>query len=109
MNRDAIKKQLIATRSELEARLERTHKHIFHKDAPVSANFHEQVVEGGNDQIVQALEVEAQHELRLINRALQRLENGDYEKCSRCGEPVGTQRLQAIPYTEHCISCAEAD
>jgi len=109
MDHTLIKQQLIASRAELESRLERTHKHIFHKDAPVSANFHEQVVETGNDQLVQSLELEAQAEIRQIDRALQRLENGEYEQCSRCGDAIGEARLKAIPYAQTCIVCAESD
>lgn len=106
MNLLHAKQKLLAARAELEARLERTHKHLHGKDAPVSANFHEQVVETGNDQVVQALEQEGQQELRQIDKALARLESGDYLYCSKCGKAIGEQRLTAIPYTDHCINCA---
>jgi RNA polymerase-binding protein DksA len=106
MNLLHAKEKLMAAKAELEARLERTHKHLHGKDAPVSPNFHEQVVETGNDQVVQALEQEGLHELRQITRALARLESGDYPYCSKCGTAIGEQRLTAIPYTEHCIKCA---
>ena len=101
-----IRSASLVVSAELEARLARTHKHLHGKDAPVSANFHEQVVETGNDQVVQALEQEGQQELRQIDRALTRLESGDYPYCSKCGTAIGEQRLAAIPYTEHCIKCA---
>ena len=26
--------------------------------------------------------------------------------CAECGEPIARPRLQAIPYTQHCIDCA---
>jgi RNA polymerase-binding protein DksA len=106
MNLLQAKHNLLAARAELEARLQRTHKHLHGKDEPVSANFHEQVVETGNDQVVQALEQEAQQELRQIGKALARIDSGDYPYCSKCGKAIGEQRLAAIPYTEHCIKCA---
>ena len=41
-----------------------------------------------------------------INEALDRMERGTYGRCVECGELVGKSRLQAIPYTRHCIGCA---
>jgi RNA polymerase-binding transcription factor DksA len=44
--------------------------------------------------------------LDLINEALDRMERGTYGRCAECGEPIAKSRLQAIPYTRHCIRCA---
>lgn len=106
MNLIAAKNQLLAAKAEIEARLEATHRHIHNKPAPVSANFHEQIVETGNDAQVQALERQGRLELQQINNALQRLKAGDYLKCSSCSKPIGEQRLIALPYTDVCIKCA---
>jgi len=108
MNLDEVKANLLAARAEIEARVERTHKHIYQKEEPVSANFNEQIKQTENDELVRALEQEGKEELRLINNALQRLESGDYLVCSSCGEDIGEQRLKAIPYTDRCIGCASA-
>lgn len=106
MNMLQMKQRLLELKTELEARLERTHKHLYGKDAPVSPDFHEQAVETGNDAVVQTLEQEGLDELHLINRALQRIEIGNYGSCSRCGGAIGEQRLLAVPFTDHCIKCA---
>ena len=44
--------------------------------------------------------------LELVNEALHRLEIGKFGLCVECGEPISKARLQAIPYTRHCIACA---
>jgi DnaK suppressor protein len=44
--------------------------------------------------------------LEQINQALTRIENGSFGTCQECGEPIARTRLQAIPYTPHCIECA---
>lgn len=44
--------------------------------------------------------------LELVNEALDRLEQGKFGLCVECGEPISKPRLQAIPYTRHCIQCA---
>ena len=106
MNLQHHKQQLLTSKLELEARLANTQRHLHQKQEPVSPNFHEQVVETSNDAQVYQLEDLAQAELQQINRALARIESGEYPYCSRCGKGIGEQRLLAVPYTDHCISCA---
>ena len=66
MNLEEVKASLLASKAELEARVERTHKHTYHKDEPVSANFKEQVKQTENDELVRALEQESLEELLSI-------------------------------------------
>lgn len=44
--------------------------------------------------------------LEEVNEALARIESGDYGRCLECGGPIARPRLQALPYTRHCIECA---
>ena len=107
MESDKIKTDLLERKAELESRVERTHRHTYHRDEPVSPNFNEQVKQTENDELVRALEAEAKEEIAQINNALHRIEEDVYELCAHCGEEIAAQRLQAIPYTDSCIECAE--
>lgn len=108
MNLEVVKANLLASKAELEARVERAHKHTFQREEPVSANFSEQIKQTENDELVRALEQEGLEELRQIDKALKRLEEGEYLACSSCGQNIGEQRLIAVPYTDLCIQCASA-
>jgi len=44
--------------------------------------------------------------LEEIAEALNRLDQGKYGKCEECGSPIPKARLQALPYTRHCVNCA---
>ena len=44
--------------------------------------------------------------LELIEAALERIEDGTYGSCTECGGRIPKTRLNAIPYTPHCIKCA---
>ena len=44
--------------------------------------------------------------LEQVNEALDRLSQGKYGRCEECNEPISKPRLQALPYTRHCIQCA---
>jgi DnaK suppressor protein len=45
--------------------------------------------------------------LELIEDALERIEDGTYGSCTECGARIPKTRLNAIPYTPHCIKCAD--
>jgi RNA polymerase-binding transcription factor DksA len=38
-------------------------------------------------------------------RALQRMDEGTYGTCVRCGRPIPLGRLQVMPATQHCLGC----
>jgi RNA polymerase-binding protein DksA len=46
--------------------------------------------------------------LQQVRVALDRLDNGTFGRCEECGRPIAPERLQALPYTPHCIDCARA-
>lgn len=45
--------------------------------------------------------------LRKIDRALAKIDQGDYGTCESCGEAIGLKRLEARPVTDLCIDCKE--
>ncbi|MBI2776979.1 MAG: TraR/DksA C4-type zinc finger protein [Chloroflexi bacterium] len=47
-------------------------------------------------------------QLRLVQEALHRIEDGSFGTCVDCGKPVGAERLEAIPWAATCIECARA-
>jgi RNA polymerase-binding protein DksA len=42
-----------------------------------------------------------------IQQALDRLDQGTYGICQKCGQSIATERLKALPFTPFCIRCAE--
>ena len=45
-------------------------------------------------------------QLRDIDAALRRIEDGSYGECGRCEEPIDPRRLDADPTARLCIDCA---
>jgi DnaK suppressor protein len=43
--------------------------------------------------------------LTLVDGALQRIDEGTYGICQRCGKPINSERLEAFPYVAYCIEC----
>lgn len=43
--------------------------------------------------------------LSYLDAALKRIENGTYGYCIDCGNVIEKGRLEAVPHTQHCVSC----
>ena len=51
--------------------------------------------------LIEALERKSQN----VENALKALAQGDYGVCERCGNPIGLERLKAMPGTTMCVKC----
>ena len=58
--------------------------------------------QGENKALVNQLE----ETLRDVERALAKLDEGNYGICETCGATIGEARLEARPSTRFCIACA---
>ena len=54
----------------------------------------------------EGLEEDAQQQLREVDAALARLEDGTYGTCTACGKTIPVERLEAVPWTTLCIDDA---
>jgi len=52
------------------------------------------------------LVTELRSSLQEIERALEKLDEGTYGICERCGKAISPDRLEAMPATALCIACA---
>ena len=52
-----------------------------------------------------ALSAQALAAVDEIDRALEKLEDGTYGVCERCGQSIPKERLKAIPWAALCVTC----
>ena len=45
--------------------------------------------------------------LALVEGALERIREGSFGECISCGNEINPKRLEAVPWTRHCIECQE--
>ena len=45
--------------------------------------------------------------LQMVEKALSRLREGSFGECISCGKEINAKRLEAVPWTRHCIECQE--
>ncbi|TDR56264.1 TraR/DksA family transcriptional regulator [Halomonas ventosae] len=101
------KQELEALRDELVDRFDRYKAHKEQRGGPLDKDMEDQSIELQNDDVIEALQQEAEDELRQVMHALKRIGDGEGERCEECGEHIDARRLAALPYTTLCRDCAE--
>jgi len=99
-----LRQKLEHQRTELTRRLERITANL---RRGYDADSKERAKELEDSEVVDALGNEARNELAKISAALRRMANGDYGQCIECGTEIKSGRLEAHPYADECIDCAE--
>ncbi|MDH5484058.1 MAG: TraR/DksA family transcriptional regulator [Gammaproteobacteria bacterium] len=102
-----IEEKLKTLRADYMSRRDAIHKETWHTEQAVEKDFAEQVTQRENDDVLDALDDDAKQAVMQIDNALLRIKAGNYGICPSCGSPIPEQRLDAIPYAEYCVSCAD--
>ena len=55
-----------------------------------------------NLDVLDDLDDMAQSEIRAIDAALDRIEDGSFGHCVSCGDPIDAARLETLPHTPFC-------
>jgi len=103
MNNQLVEAKLSEKLGQLEDRLGHIKKDMTKSH---SADSSEQAVERENDEVLEGIGQETESAIQDIRVALARISEGTYGSCSNCGEVIQAERLEALPETAHCVSCA---
>ena len=97
------KAQLETRLDELNARLHEIEDVL---DDPAPADAEDRASEREDDEVLEDLGNKGLQEIQMIRAALDRIENGSYGDCVKCGDPISEERLDLLPYTPFCRDCA---
>lgn len=98
------KAQMEARLADLSARMEKIGDEL---DSHQSKDWTELATEREEDEVLENMGVSAKAEIRMIKAALQRIADGEYGYCVKCGAKIGEERLDVLPYTPFCRDCAQ--
>jgi RNA polymerase-binding transcription factor DksA len=76
-------------------------------DDPMPKDWEDRASERQGDEVLEALGNSELDELRRIDSALARLEDGSYGICPKCGDTISDARLEAVPAAALCRNCAD--
>ena len=75
-------------------------------ESHASADWEDMAQERETDEVLERLGTSGQDEIRMIQAALERIESGEYGYCARCGAEISAERLDVVPFSPLCRSCA---
>lgn len=104
MTINELQAELEQRRAVMQARLTSIKRDVTQEHSGDSA---EQAQERENDEVVDAIGNETRQSLHAIQVALDKIADGTYGECEKCGSPIGEGRLNAIPEATYCVNCAD--
>lgn len=87
--------------------VERTEDYGREADSDVSQDPADKASNSYTKELLFSQSTNERNTLRLIEEAINRIAEGSYGECTNCGEAISPKRLEAIPWTPHCINCQE--
>jgi RNA polymerase-binding protein DksA len=103
--KETYKKRLIADRDRLRAELRHQRPSLEEEHPGYSTHMADDATEVFEQTRDLALRRNMERDLEMIEEALERLEANTYGTCERCGQSIGTPRLDALPQVRFCMSC----
>ena len=71
------------------------------------ANIADDAVQSYERQLMMGLGEKEFKKLRLVEEAIEKLDEGQYGICLECEELISEERLTVIPFASHCVDCLE--
>ncbi|MDX1577241.1 MAG: TraR/DksA C4-type zinc finger protein [Gemmatimonadota bacterium] len=103
---DRIRSELEEKLREMTDRHARLSAHLRNEDREMPADWQEMAQFVENDEVLESLEARTRERLEAIVRAVGRIDEGSYTICARCGGEIQGERLELLPTTTICSSCA---
>jgi RNA polymerase-binding protein DksA len=107
--RNEIRKKLLAQRRDLFRQAAQTEEELLWLETDVEREAEERGQEEKMVQLLDRLDGRMKAEIEAIDRALVKLETGQYGRCERCGKDIPQSRLEALPAAALCLPCAQME
>jgi len=99
--------KLVERRNALLGMVERTEDYGREADRDVSQDPADKASNSYTKELLFSQSTNERNTLKLIEEALDRLDEGSFGECINCGDDIQPKRLDAIPWAPHCIRCQE--
>lgn len=104
---DYYKKKLLARREELLKTIARTEEEGRTADDDPTVDLADKAANSYTKEFLFGQTNTDRTLLQLIDTALERIKTTEYGLCVNCRGEVQQKRLEAVPWTKHCIACQE--
>lgn len=103
-----LRQTLHSQRRELFRQAAKTEEDLLWLETDVERELEERGQDEKMIQFLDRMDTRLKAEIEAIDRALVKIETGEYGRCEECHQSIAQSRLQALPATPLCLSCAQA-
>lgn len=104
---DGFKKRLEERQRELRQTVSRTAQDGREADLETAQDVADRAANSYTKEFLFSQSSSERQTLQMVEGALNRIREGTFGECISCGEEINTKRLEAVPWTRHCIVCQE--
>ncbi len=104
---EAFKKRLETRQVELRRMVNRTQADGRSADEDTAQDIADRAASSYTKEFLFSQSNNDRQTLQMVDKALARIREGSFGECIHCGKEINAKRLEAVPWTRHCIECQE--
>lgn len=104
---EAFKKRLETRQQELRRTVSRNQQDGRSSDEDAAQDIADKAASSYNKEFLFHQSNAERQLLQMVEGALARIQDGSFGQCISCGREINPKRLEAVPWTRHCIECQE--
>jgi DnaK suppressor protein len=104
---ESFKKRLETRQQELRRMVTRTQQDGRSADEDTAQDIADKAASSYNKEFLFHQSNNDRQLLMMVENALSRIREGSFGECISCGKEINPKRLEAVPWTRHCIECQE--
>ena len=104
---EVFKKQLEERQRELRQAVSRTAQDGREADIETAQDVADRAANSYTKEFLFSQSSNERQTLQMVDGALNRIREGTFGECIACGDEINPKRLEAVPWTRHCIACQE--
>lgn len=104
---DTFRKRLESRQQELRRMVSRTQQDGRSADEDTAQDIADRAASSYTKEFLFSQSNNDRQLLQMVDGALVRIREGSFGECISCGKEINSKRLEAVPWTRHCIECQE--
>jgi len=106
---ERYQKKLLEKKKEISHKMSETFNESKEVDSGIAQDVVDKAESSYTKEFLLSLSDSERKQLFLVDGALKRIEKKEFGNCQNCGKKIEKKRLNAVPWTPHCIECQKKE
>jgi DnaK suppressor protein len=107
--REKYRNTLLKKKEEIVDKISETYNESKEVESGIAQDVVDKAESSYTKEFLLSLSNAEREQLLLIDEALKRIDKKELGICQRCGKTISKKRLDAVPWTPHCIDCQQKE